>query len=68
MTRRDSTTKGGDDMKTIITMLALALGLTFGAATFATADDKAAPAAPAEKKDAKDAKAEKKDAKDAKKK
>jgi hypothetical protein len=55
-------------MKTIITMLALALGLTFGAATFATADDKAAPAAPAEKKDAKDAKAEKKDAKDAKKK
>jgi hypothetical protein len=61
-------------MKTFVMMLALAMGLTFGAATFATADEKAgsAPAAPAatDKKDGdkKDAKAEKKGGKkDAKK-
>ena len=52
-------------MKAFVAMLALAMGLVFGAATFAVADEKAAPApaptAPAEKKDA--PKAEKKDAK-----
>ena len=46
-------------MKAFVAMMVLFLGLTFGAATFVHADEKAAPAAPAAgKKDEK--KAEKK--------
>jgi hypothetical protein len=59
--------KGGDSimMKAMFAMLALVLGLTFGATTFVQADEKkAAPAA--EKKEEK--KAEKKEEKKAEKK
>lgn len=37
-------------MKTLVAMMVLVVGLTFGAVTFVQADEKAAPAAPAASK------------------
>lgn len=49
--------KGGESMKTFVAMMALIVGLSFGAATFVQADEKAMPATPpaAGKKDEKKA-------------